>query len=185
MRLTLHGVILVADSVTMSTAANLAGPSRQGDVLVVPLDSALPAFCVKCGAAAETQLLQQFQWFPVYAYIFLPFGLLYHGVMYPFKRTTNLQVPVCGAHSKRSSTSRLLAGALAVSSFFVGFTIAQFEFRWNYWIAVSACVAMIVAAVVCDSRGSTIIRIVRLDDRAGHYKGVSREFLQHIPGELG
>jgi len=80
---------------------------------------------------------------------------------------------------------RIWAGVLAVSSLFVGFTIAQFEFRWSYWIAAAVCVAMIVAALVCDSRGSTVIRIIHLDDKAGQYRGVAREFLQHLPGEIG
>lgn len=167
------------------TAPSLAAPCRRGDVLVVPLDAALPPFCVKCGAPAQSLLLQQFRWFPLYAYFFLPLGLLYHGVMHPFKRTTALQVPVCDAHAKRSPAMRIWAGVLAVSSLFVGFTIAQFEFRWSYWIAAAVCVAMIVAALVCDSRGSTVIRIIHLDDKAGQYRGVAREFLQHLPGEIG
>lgn len=169
----------------MVTAPSLAAPARRGDVLVVPLNAALPPFCVKCGAATQLVLPQQFQWFPLYAYLLLPLGFLYHGVMYAFKRTTSLQVPVCDVHAKRSPALRIWAGLLAISSLFVALTIAQFEFRWNYWIAVVVGVAMIIAALVLDSRGSTVIRIVHLDDRVGKYKGASEEFLAHIPGEIG
>lgn len=165
--------------VSLTTAATT--PYREGNLLVIPTGSSLPANCVKCGAPTADKLSRTFRWHTPWLYLLIVVGVIFYLIVaLVVQKKARVDVPLCSVHRAwrkhmNWTGAILLLGVLPVSLVLEALGV------YGGWIALT-CVGMAfgglaVLAIVGSSLAATYI-----DENVAKIRGASEEFLSTLPG---
>jgi hypothetical protein len=182
-----HLSSLVATSVVSWRAVASFAPStvpaacRQGKDLIVPRGAALPANCVKCGAAAERPWRKKFHWHSPYIYLIILFNLLiYVIVALIVRKSIELNVPLCETHHGDRKRYNILAAVLMLGALPTGLLIGM-TIPGSEGIAILMGTIMFVAGLVFWVIASGYIRPKKIDETQAVFRGAGEAFLQLLP----
>lgn len=121
-----------------------------GESLVVSLDAALPAVCMKCGVRDEiVRRKVDFQWTPVWArfLVFCAIGVI---IMLVTRKRASLEVPLCVGCDKRWGAARTVAivGAVALVAAFVLMRTSDEQRAIGLGLLLAAVVAFVATSIV-------------------------------------
>jgi len=162
----------------LSAAEPGAGLWREGDVLVVKKDAALPDRCVRCNGRADGAMLKQsYQWHNPALYILAPFALLiYVLVALAIRKTATLHVGICREHLTARKRSRLGSALLAIAgvvSLFLAIEGGSL-FGWGGLL-------LLLGGAVWGTIGTRLLSVQGIDDHFVRLKGAHPGYLSALP----
>ena len=163
---------------SLSPAEPGGGVWREGDVLVVKKDAALPDRCVRCNGRADGAMLKQkYQWHHPALYILAPFALLIYAlVALVIRKTATLHVGICRQHltsRKRGHLGSALLAIAGVVSLFVAIEGGGF-FGWGG-------LTLLLAAAVWGTIGTRLLSVKGIDDHFVRLTGAHPAYLSSLP----
>lgn len=139
--------------------------------------AALPAACVKCGAASTGTLSKTFYWHKPWVYVFLLLGVLpYAFLALILRQRIDLQIPLCADHRRRRRNLIIAAWLVAVAGIAVPVVFGP-ESSDSALPIVVAFLAILAAIVV----GFVIARPLvpaEVDGGGATFKGAGEGFLR-------
>lgn len=157
---------------------------RQGDLLVVARNAALPPNCVKCGQPATGKPLKKtFYWHTGWLYLLvLLHVIIYIIVALIVRKRFDLAVPLCEEHRRRRRRFLWTGGLLLLGGFAGGILLGSLVggdegLGWFFlvWIVFS------IAGIVFLLTGGTVLRAKHIDNDAATFKGAGEGFLARLP----
>ena len=163
--------------ISISEASGVATAYRDGDVLVVPLGSSLPASCVKCGAPSAVFVSKTFRCSP----LFIPL----------LRRKARIDVPFCLVHyswrTKMSIASTVLLlgffGIPAVLGLLAGLLgrLLGRPLEVGPVFAEAVLVIMLLSGITAVMIGGGPLRPIHIDKSFAKFRGASEKLLQQLP----
>lgn len=159
------------------------GTWREGPVLVLAPDAALPPRCVRCNEPAEEPTRsRKVYWHSPWIYLLIVVNLLIYIVVALIARKRAVVAPgLCGVHKKRRRIGIGIAWALLLGGIAVVFVGAV---RGGPDGAVAGVLLILVAAIV-STRVTPILRARRIDAQYVRLKGCGAAFLDSLPPFAG
>lgn len=154
-----------------------SGPWRDGDVLVMLKEEALPPRCVQCNEPTAFVLKQTLNWLRPFTYLFLPTGLGFLVAALILGHAAEVHVGLCEVHRLRRRIARVVQWALwlsAIGLFAVGATA---EHRLFHALGL----LLVPVALVYGMFGARIVRPQRIDREFAWLKGVCPQYLAGLP----
>jgi len=158
---------------------------REGDLLIVPkVNPVLPAYCIKCGQPATTQLRRKIKWMNPFIYLLCLFGLI--GIIIAvilqstIGKSIELDVPLCDAHKSARMRNIWIGVAMTFVLPIVLPIVAAFTNSDGAMVtAVILAFVSFVAGIVVWAAAFAAIRVKKVDDVQGTFKA-SEAFLQKL-----
>ena len=147
--------------------------------LVTPLNSALPARCVKCNAPTQTSpSKRKLQWHHPAVYFSLFGGILIYVIVALIARkTTTVMVSICPEHRTQRRNTILIGWLLAVlgiGSIFVGIA------KDSPWGAIAGAV-LILGGIIYGLAKGRLVYATKIDKERVWLNGCGKDFLAEFP----
>jgi hypothetical protein len=164
----------------VSVVGSASTAYRDGKILVVPLESSLPATCVKCGAPAARFLMKTFRWHDPWLYLLILPGLIFYAIVaLVVQRKARIDVPFCQAHFSWRTRMNIAGGVLLIGFIPATFLLDAIGLNDGI-IAVFAVVTALSGLIVLGIVGSSFAPIY-IDETCAKFKGAGEQFLSSLP----
>ncbi len=146
----------------------------------MPRSASLPASCLKCGASATTPWRHKFYWHSPWFYLLILFPglLIYIIVALIVRKQMELNLPLCEGHHADRKRNRLIALFMILGCVPVGIALGTFGSETLGWITG---LLMFVASIVFYALSGMGIRVTRIDETGGVFRGACAKFLGLLP----
>jgi hypothetical protein len=159
------------------------GAWRDGALLILSPDTALPSRCVKCNEPAdEPTKNRRIYWHSPWLYLLVLVNILIYAVVALIVRKKAAIAPgLCSAHKKRRRIGIAIAWTLLLAGLAILFMgVARGEAQ-----GVLAGLLVILAAIVVSTSVTRILRAKRIDAKYVRLKGCGAAFLDSMPPFAG
>lgn len=171
---------------SIAAASDVAGPWRQGRVLVMAKTGELPPRCVCCNAPATGRPLKRtLTWHPAWWYLLLLFNLLvYLVVALIIRRTAIIRVGLCDRHRGRRRMWIALAWSLVLLAIALPM-IASATGSTDPFVFFGLTPLLLLVAALIGIFGARVVYAKRIDDHHAWIGGVSPAYLAELPSWEG
>jgi len=157
---------------------------RDGNNLVIPRGSVLPANCVKCGAPAERPWNKEFSWHTPWLFLLFVLTLLgavlYLVIAMIIRKKIKLAVPLCDLHHAERRRYMMIGVILLVGCIPFGwFSYGVLGLSDDAGFGIGF-LAFFAGLIFC-SIGANTIRPKSIDEQKAVFAGISPEFLMLLP----
>lgn len=163
----------------ISTIGIVGAPYREGNTLVVPSGSCLPAYCVKCGNPSTELLNHTFKWKAFESNFLIPGSSL--AAAFSRGGRVRIGVPYCQTHRSQRSRMSIVATVLLIGFFPMAYLLEVLGI--NKSMRTSVIVAMLLSGIAIVAFGSGPLRPIDIDRNRARFKGASEQFLSRLPSE--
>jgi hypothetical protein len=156
-------------------------PYAEGNILVVPRGAALPANCVKCGAAPQRWLQKTYYWHNQLLYLLIFAGVLVYAIVALIvRKQMYLAVPLCQEHDSARKTKIWISAILLLGCIplpiFLGTALNSDA---AVGLAVLLGVVMFFAGAIVLSMAQPL-RPTYIGDDCAKFKGAHPDFLARL-----
>jgi hypothetical protein len=156
-------------------------PYAEGNILVVPRGAALPANCIKCGAAPQRWLQKKFYWHNPLLYLLILVGLLVYAIVALIvRKQVQLAVPLCEAHDSARKTKIWIGSILLLGCIPLPVALGTYlNTDAAAGIASLLGIVMFFAGAIVLSMAQ-VLRATYIGDDCAKFKGADQSFLARL-----
>lgn len=160
-----------------------------GDELVFYKGTRFPQCCVKCGAAASTEVRKTLTWHPQWLYVLIVFPgwLVYLIAALATQKKAEVALPLCADHDRRRRRWIAAACVSAIAGLAVAFGVPMVASSATSDASDMICAGagvgglVLLASLVMALVGSRVVYPTFIDDQTVRVRGVGKAFLAMAP----